>query len=159
MFKEGHHIITGEVDSGKSSHLQELFLSLKGERKISGWISLPFYEGSKKTGYDILFIRESVEEGPRRFIRTCEFDCATRWKRFFFDEQVFVDAVEKDFGRPDIFVIDEVGPLELFEQRGFWPIMETVYSKYKTTITVCRNTLLDDFQRRFDELNFFIVHT
>jgi len=155
---ENHHtLISDEVNTGKSSKLWELvkFFINQG-RNVSGWISLPYFENDIKTGYDIVFITMSKIQNKRKFIRKESFQGSAQWRSFFFDETVFVDSSKIEFGKPDIFVIDEVGPLELCDHMGFWPVLHNIYNN-RSTLTVVRRKCVDQFRKEFSEYEFNLL--
>lgn len=158
MVEQGHHIFTGEINSGKSTKLWDFYLDEKTNgSKISGWVSLPYFENGAKLGYDITFIIESRDLPKKPFIRTslrAGDNTGLRWRKFIFDEACFEEVRRLDFGRPDIFVIDEVGPLELEDHGGFWPFLNGIFSSNNCTITVVRNNMIDKFLDAFRDYNF-----
>lgn len=153
-----HTILSGPVNSGKSTRLWQDVKKWIGEgKKVSGWVCIRG-EGAgirgQAEGYDIVFITMSKIHEPQPFIRTTPFENSFAWRRFYFDQTVFDKAATIDFGRPDIFVIDEVGPLELEEKKGFWAGLPKIYKDCANTITVVRLALIDEFKGAFKEFNF-----
>lgn len=141
--KLGHIILTGERNSGKSIRLLSFYKEHKDKIKISGWISVPFVKNGAKIGYDIVFLNRSVLSKPQRFFRIKPFPLAKKWRNFYVDFSVF-ERAEKiaKTKKNDIFIIDEVGPLEIFEKKGYYPLLDKLYSANRTTITVVRSELV-----------------
>jgi len=135
--KKGHHIITGKIGSGKSSCALSLAKRLvKQGKKVSGWISI---KNMEEKGYDIIFIRSSRFSRPKRFIREAKFSGSLKWRRFWFSGDIFRQAgLIVSAKKGDIFIIDEVGPLELEYHKGFWRYLARIYKTYPTTVTVVR---------------------
>ncbi len=166
-----HTILIGPINSGKSTRLwTEVQKWIAEGKKVSGWISMPSSvdrrQSSAEKNYDIVFITMSKIHEPLPFIRTKPFKKSFAWKRFHFDQSIFDRVVETsgrtslhDFGKPDIFVIDEVGPLELEDKKGFWPVLKSVYEKYSRTTTVVREDCLDRFKQAFPENEYLVQST
>lgn len=159
MLKKGHNIISGDIGSGKSDRLLQAYLQLKKKgAKISGWITNAHVEDGKRSGYDIVFISDSVEAPPKRFIREHEFEGAFKWKRFWFDKAVFEEAsMLVDSSLPEILIVDEVGPLELADHKGFWDILPKIFNKFETTITVVRTSCKQSLMEQFKKIEFFVI--
>lgn len=117
---------------------------------------LPLTAGKE---YDIFFITMSKVHEPLPFIRTTPFKNSFAWRRFHFDQTIFDDVEKMDFGKPDIFVIDEVGPLELFDKKGFWNILPALYLKHANTVTIVRSELTRKFRCVFVEISFATDHS
>lgn len=128
-------------------------------KKVSGWVCRQLTVNSEqltaKKEYDIVFIVMSQIFEPRPFIRTTPFKNSFQWRRFYFNKDIFdtVGATSRSpllkFGKPDIFVIDEVGPLELEDRKGFWNVLPDIYSRHKETMTVVREGCVEKFKRSF----------
>lgn len=146
MFKEGHYILSGEVNSGKSTTVWKQYKIWSEEgRDVSGWISLPNIVKGEKAGYDIVILKGSAESVRQKFIRPYPFKDAFNWRQFWFDDSIFKLVSEMDFGDADVFVIDEIGPLELEDKLGFYNLLPKLYERYENTITVVRTTCLEAF--------------
>jgi len=145
---QGNYILTGPVDSGKSTALWQFFLSSL-DAKVSGWISLPFFEDGEKKGYDIVFIENSRPADRKLFIRK-------EGQGFRFNEEIFCEAIKYvEVGdKKGVFIIDEVGPIELVQKGGFWPFLNVIYSSYLATLTVVRDSCVADFKKAFSRHKF-----
>ncbi|MBF0105818.1 MAG: hypothetical protein HQM16_10885 [Deltaproteobacteria bacterium] len=155
MSDQGHFILSREINTGKSSELmQYVVCQINRGLKVSGWISPPFIKDNLKCGYDVVFFVLSRQLNAQRLIREIPFDRASRWRRFYLDRSVFYQARTLDFGTPDLFIIDEVGPLELVDHEGFWPALADIYKKQRRTVTVVRRSSVTGFKREFGTISF-----
>jgi nucleoside-triphosphatase THEP1 len=137
-------ILTGPVDSGKTTFLKRVIEELKRQKiKLDGFLS----EGLKdqeKIGYDLLdlgggksvpFIRKSGRQdwqriGPYFFIPE-----GLSWAK-----KIILRSREAD-----VLVVDEIGPLEL-SGRGLWDVLEKViFQRVQKFLFVLRREILEDF--------------
>lgn len=138
-----NYILSGKVNSGKSTALLRFVKACRRKNvHVAGWISSAFFKDCKKRGYDIKFISNSKVVKKMRLARDLQFKGGEKWKRFWFNPRAFKFAKKFIFKKCDIFVVDEIGPLELGSKKGFWPLLPKIYSKHKLTITVIRSNLL-----------------
>jgi len=143
---KGSIILSGERDSGKSTRLLNLFNKNKAKIKISGIITLPFIQKGVKIGYNALFLNRSRASKPVPFFRTRPFTGSTKWRRFFVDFGIFKKFGEiAEIRKSDLFLLDEVGPLELEEKKGFYPYLHEIYSNNRAVIAVVRPSLISGF--------------
>ncbi|MFH1654520.1 MAG: nucleoside-triphosphatase [Pseudomonadota bacterium] len=155
MFERGHYIITGDVNSGKSTLLFKQFkdCTQKGIQ-MAGWISPPVLEEGVKCGHDIHIIKDSQIILKSTLTRNTHFHGSTKWRDYWFDFKIFDKIKKIDFGSPRIFLIDEAGPLELEEKKGFWPLLPNIYDHHPSTITAVRKNILTLFQNAFHHIHF-----
>ena len=87
--------------------------------------------------------------------------------RFYFDEHAFAKArailLQAKVSRPDWLIIDEVGKLEILQERGFEPVVSDLVELYKSDpaqklLLVIRDSLLEDAIQRYDLNNASIIH-
>lgn len=136
-----HFILCDEINSGKSTFILDLCSDLINHGfSISGWITPPHLEGSVKTGHDIIFSDEGVMRSPIPFTRLEPFERSFQWRRYHFNENAFEMANHLDTGC-DLFVMDEIGPLELEEKNGFFEIMNRAIGSSDNTLIVIRDGL------------------
>jgi nucleoside-triphosphatase len=138
-------ILTGPVHSGKTSLLKKVVRELKGqEYRIDGFLSETVSEKGEIVGYNLLGLKE--EKSIPLIRRTGEKE----WQKvgsYFFIPQGLEEA-EKIILRgkeADIFVIDEVGPLEL-SGKGFWPALkQVVFQPLNSYVFIVRKNIIKDF--------------
>lgn len=138
-------ILTGPPQGGKTTHLRKIlsFLVNRGYN-LTGFITHGLMEEGIRTG----FVLETIPTGE------CIHLCGTtpspdtvRWRRFYFSNagiEVGIRALS-DNGphRPDLTIVDEVGPFEL--QGGVWaPYLDKiVFVNPRPLLLVIRETLVD----------------
>ena len=121
-------ILTGPVRSGKTTLLRRIVQELRNrDFRVGGFLSLSVLRGGKVSGYDLLVLTEG-RSFP--FLREKGGKIWERIGPFFFIPATLEKArglilQEKD---TDIFIVDEVGPLEL-EGKGLWPALNLVRSR------------------------------
>lgn len=165
MTNEKITIVTGNIDSGKTTFILTLYNELK---RGSGFVSKKRFVGEGKnldfTGYDLMNLNtgESVplaykagfippvwdevcRRGPYSFSR----------KGFKFGEEIierFCDEIGEgckiEIEKEPVF-IDEIGPLEL-NGLGFSQALRKILRSRKTLYIVVRSQILDDVIREFD---------
>ncbi len=131
-------IISGKINSGKSTACKDLVRRLQSSQKnIGGILSIPFWRHGEKKAYYALDI--STEEGT--LLATTEpVYPAYRYGRFFFPLSGFsfaksvlyaaADLSEmKKQNKKDILIIDEIGPLECLGQ-GFTPLLRDLMDRF-----------------------------
>ncbi len=141
-------IITGKINSGKSSRAKDFAGRLRAAGKITGGIiTLPFWRADKKSYYIIDLM---TGEG-RLFASEVPLSPSLKYRRFYFSTPAFTfaeDAAEGAFGADYLF-IDEPGPLEL-EGRGLAAIVTRCIELFSgTLVLVVREKILDEIVDRF----------
>jgi nucleoside-triphosphatase THEP1 len=154
-------ILSDEIDAGKSSYLMELRKRLisKGA-SVAGWITPAHMEDGKKTGHDFIALRGAIAEAPIPFTRTSPFAGSFAWRRFYFNRKAFERASVLADGIfrvpsplpvrqagesrvPIVFIMDEIGPLELEDQRGFILPFEHAITRGSVNVIVVRTSLCE----------------
>ena len=117
-------VLTGEIDSGKSTAVANLCRDLiaKGYT-LSGLITTAHMIDGRKVGHDCVFIKNNRLRDPVVYTRLSPFPRSSQWRRYHFNTDVFSDSgtLRTDC---DLFVIDEIGPLELEHREGFLLLLE-----------------------------------
>ena len=151
-------IITGNIDSGKTSHLKRL----SGDAGCWGILSVKVFSGNAHIGYDaaligspdtITLVREPEEND--------ETDGWFRYRRFDFNGNAFtrcnahlLAAFRTNTGnrRLGTCIVDEAGPLEM-EGRGFFPALSRIIPAYDAAADLLyisvRPSLVEEVQGRF----------
>jgi hypothetical protein len=97
---------------------------MKGKNNIKGILSVK----NDSNGYDALLIDGKSISEPISFIHRIGWGNGI-FNNFSFDEEVFglVDSmVDNDF---DIFILDEVGQLEITHHKGFYNTLNKLFDK------------------------------
>jgi len=116
------HLLSGPVDSGKTSLLFRLLSNLGELRpRVDGFLTPKVYEGDQFIGYDLLDLKAG-ELSP--FIRVTHSAEKASVGRFYFLPEGLEKAVRLILQHQllDYLIVDEVGPLEL-GGRGLWPAL------------------------------------
>lgn len=140
-----HFILTGEIDSGKSAFVGKLVRRLAHDGyAVSGWTTPAHMEQGSKIGHDFVAISQSESKPPIIFTRPDPFEQSFPWRRFHFNKLAFSQSQEI---KPcsDLFVMDEIGPLELEEEMGFAPAARHALETAPHTLTVVRMGLVERF--------------
>jgi nucleoside-triphosphatase THEP1 len=126
------YIVTGNIEAGKTSTILEIVSKLKMENiKVEGIVTTRILENEITAGYDVLNIstREKV-----RFLRTFGDDIQQRiGKYFIYDEGLKLGENSLNNSNTKLFVIDEIGKLEL-EEKGWHKLLLQVISHSKSNL-------------------------
>lgn len=142
-----HIVVTGNIGVGKSTVCRKVIDICRGTGYTCGGV-LTF----KDAAGDIVL--EDVASGTRMTLASCrpEFTGLQVGKYYFSPDGIASGnkILEEQSGSP-VFVIDEIGPLEL-ELKGFTGAVNLI-NKKKTgcCITVIRQSLLSSFLMLFEE--------
>ena len=138
-------ILTGPVDSGKTTFLKRVIAELKKQKiKMDGFLSEAIVKDQEKIGYDL------VDLGDGKSVPFIRKSGRQDWQRigpyFFIPEglsrakQIILRSREAE-----ILVVDEIGPLELSGQ-GLWDVLEQViFQRFQKYLFVLRKGILQDF--------------
>ena len=138
-------ILTGSVDSGKTTLLKKVTQELKNQKfKIDGFLSEAIIKNQEKIGYDLLELK-SAKSIP--FIRRSGLQDWQRIGPFFFIPEglSWAKKIILRSREAEILVVDEIGPLEL-SGKGLWPVLEEViFHRVQKFLFVLRRNILKDF--------------
>lgn len=141
-------VLTGPVHSGKTTLCRHVVTELKKHRiRVGGFLSLAVQKEERRIGYDLWDIEKATS---RPFIRETGEDHWERIGRYFFIPEALKTAREmiKCIPKAGLFIVDEVGPLEL-SGRGFWPALEeAVASPEPNFLLVARASVLKELIKR-----------
>lgn len=135
-------IITGSVNSGKTTELIKLVEELKlKNQKVAGFISHSIFEQGEKIGYSI----EDI--ATKEFFHLAQNKPSSIFQlkqgRFYFNEDLFTMLNNRleSFLHYSYIVIDEIGPLEL-RKKGFYNGLIFLLNHYdKNLVLVTRKKL------------------
>ena len=141
-------ILTGQVQSGKTTLLCEITLEL--EQKgigVGGYLNLSVYEKGQLIGYDLYDLKKKTKHS---FLRK---QGQRNWEKIgpysFFPETL--QQAKRTVLRTntvDICFIDEIGPYEL-EGKGLWPELGVLLKQPSPRLFLTvRENLLDAFLER-----------
>lgn len=145
-------LLTGQIQSGKTNLCLAVAEAARQERlQLGGLISPAVFKGGEKTAIDVLDLKTSNRKrlADLKDNQTSELE-TIRWS--FLPEAVewgnraLLKAVPCD-----LLMIDELGPLEFYQERGWvnaFPILEG--GKYQAALVVVRPSLLEEATRRWN---------
>lgn len=152
-----HLILCDAVDSGKSTAVLALAMRLIAEgRSVAGFVTPPFRLGGRKAGHDFVAIEGSRASPPIPFTREEAFEGSFFWRRYHFSRAAFQSAARIPLDA-ELFLLDEIGPLELEEGRGFAAIARIAYRDCPGTLTVVRSGLEEALRSLAPETPFMPV--
>ena len=155
-------IVTGISGVGKTTHLLKLIEKLAISGLSPSGIMTPaiFNEAGGKVGFFALDVATGKKWELGRSDRTLD---GPSYGPFSFSERGFVKAnkILKQVltkGTKDL-ILDEIGPLELEKGYGFLPILPYInnFSSNRNVYLVIRQSLIDDFIRRFIPKTEYII--
>ncbi|HMN17368.1 MAG TPA: nucleoside-triphosphatase [Ignavibacteriaceae bacterium] len=138
-------LITGEVNSGKSSLVEKIISFLKkNEKSIDGFYSKGIFDGNKKIGYNIV----ELKSGKLTQIASATTNKKFQMKqgKYFFNPEVFEDFNKINLRsiETDVFIVDEIGYLEL-KGKGFYPFVYKLIKHYegKIILSIRKSILIE----------------
>ena len=154
-------ILTGQVQSGKTTLLQKITSELKRKDiSVGGFLNPSVHEKGQVTGYDLFDLRE---ETKHPFLRK---KGQADWEQigpYFFVPDTLKQArsIIRHVKRTDICFVDEIGPYEL-EGKGLWPELEAILEHpipglFLTVRTKLLDILLDRLGKKVDKI-FYITN-
>lgn len=144
--RSGCIIITGDVNSGKTSLASKLVDFLKDKYKIGGFLARSHFENGQKKSYFV----ENITNGNNLLLASLDnFGDTFVFGRFYFSQKTFKEISgyydENILKNIQIFVLDEVGPLEI-RGDGWFELINRLIKKWDgVVIFVVRKNLLEKF--------------
>ena len=145
-------LVSGSVEGGKTSYLSALADLLKSKELTVGGFLCPgtFEQGERST-----FVLKNIQDG--RQVPMAAFRKNEGWipyRRFYFNPEAFRQGKEWISlclsGKPQVVIIDEVGPMEM-EDSGWWEVLDTLkYSGVPLQLWSVRERLLDEVGKRWN---------
>jgi molybdopterin synthase sulfur carrier subunit len=148
------HILTGPVDSGKTTFLRHVLTSRGAPpRRACGYLSLRVLADGETEGYDLL---DLADGDVRPFLRRTGEPAWPRVGPFFLVPETLVVAerIIRECPPDGLLVVDEIGPLEL-AGGGVWTALSAriMDGAGRDIILVIREGLVEAFQGRFKGLS------
>lgn len=131
-------ILTGKINSGKTSVLSKWVIDWHQKQlKIEGVLSETVIKGGNKIGYNAVDIN-SGEIYP--LVNIKPFFVETDWQlgKFYFNVKNYLKLTDKFKCevKADLFVIDEIGPLEIYEQKGYFELLKFFIQKKTVSLLI-----------------------
>lgn len=140
-----HLILCDKINSGKSTFMMGLVQRLiTGGAKISGWVTPPHIKDGKKAGHDFVLFKNGEIAPPIPFTREEPFENSFQWARFHFNKIAFEQAAKLSTNS-DLFIMDEIGPLELIDNKGFADTACAALTQCPNTLTIVRCEMKEKF--------------
>lgn len=142
-------LLTGKSDIGKTRYCQELVkVAKKSDRNCAGILSLKLVDEGETIGYEAMDIRT----GEKRILADRSSKSKIVLGDWFFNPQTLAwgNGILAATQSCDLFVIDELGPLELERDEGWmqaFPVLEK--GEFFFAMVVVRPSLLDKICQRF----------
>ncbi len=139
-------ILTGKIQSGKSTLAMKLAIYLKQKgKRVSGVIAKGLWKNNLRHGFDLLDLFTNSQTPLARRKEIADIQGVTRFK--FFDSGLEFGARALDYKKchnSEIIFVDEIGKLEL--AGGGWASLLKPLLSIKTAvhIWIVRENLIDD---------------
>ncbi|MCK4641287.1 MAG: hypothetical protein KAU06_08115, partial [Candidatus Marinimicrobia bacterium] len=145
------NIITGNVNQGKTRYMRSLYEKRGGD----GFICAKVFDKNNFQGYDLVRLRtgKSTPFVRKNDAIPGDWDEMYRFGIFSFSgyaftvaDRIIAEIIED--GTEPIF-IDEVGPLEIVEQKGFYKLLKRVLKLNREVYISIRNELVNELIKEF----------
>jgi nucleoside-triphosphatase THEP1 len=153
-------IITGERGAGKTTVCQALVEMAKQQSlRVEGVISPVIFSNGVKTGIQV----ENAATGERRMLACLNGDnsqCELQTSHWAFDPDATLwgSQILEHSGDCDMLIVDELGPLELEQQRGWVEGISALNRmKYRMGVVVIRPELIEKAKKLWPDAEVFTV--
>ncbi|MCK5076045.1 MAG: hypothetical protein KAR38_06695 [Calditrichia bacterium] len=149
-------ILTGKINSGKTSVLSKWVIDWHQKQlKIEGVLSETVIKGGNKIGYNAVDIN-SGEIYPLVNIKS--FFQETDWQlgKYYFNTKNYLKLIDKfKYGlKADLYAIDEIGPLEIYEHKGYFELLKIfIQEKTASLLIVVRKECVNDVVKLLDTIS------
>jgi nucleoside-triphosphatase THEP1 len=144
-------LVTGDIKVGKTTVVGQVVTSARARGYVCAGLWAPAHVvDGRKTGIEAM----DLSSGERHLLaRAATGEAGERVGRYIFDPAVIAWAngvlAEAVAARPDLLVIDEIGPLELERGGGLAPALESLAAgRVPRALVVARTWLLDALRAR-----------
>lgn len=145
-------LVTGSVEGGKTSYLSALVDLLKEKGvNVGGFLCPGTFEQGQRSEFEL----KNIENGKQvSMAATRESEGWIPYRRFYFHPEAFRQGKEWISsclqGKPQVVVIDEVGPMEL-EDSGWSEVLEILQNAKKPVqLWSVRERLLEEVGKRWN---------
>ena len=144
-------LLTGEIQSGKTSLCQEVITAARAAGiQLGGLVSPGVFQAGKKTAIDVLDIRSGEKARLAEMAGSSSAGISTRRWAFNAEAVAWGNQVLKTAVPCELLVIDELGPLEFIQGNGWMAGFEAVASgEYRAALLVIRPSLLEQALNRW----------
>jgi nucleoside-triphosphatase THEP1 len=138
-------ILTGGKNAGKTTTLLAWIDVWRAQGfALSGVFTRTCFDGDRHIGYDVVEIASGI---VHPVIRREPFARSLKQGEFHFDEDGFraINVALMEAPSPDLFILDEIGPLELNQHTGFFPTLNCFLGRELPLLLVTRESYLSEF--------------
>jgi molybdopterin-guanine dinucleotide biosynthesis protein A len=142
-------LVTGQVNSGKTTHLEKLIATEKAKGlAVSGIIARGVFKNNQKIGYDVV---DLVSGSSLPLARTGEFEGDFKLGKFAFSSKAFTFAEKAllDYVPGGVVFLDEAGPLELGGKGYADCIRILLEANIQSLYIVVREDILEEFKKMY----------
>jgi len=154
-------LITGTINQGKTRRIQALY---HRDKKGDGFVCTKRLRNSRMPEYDILRLKTG-EQHPFAYDRQhlpAEWVAGDNWGRFSFSAEglAFAEQVITNIIREKIqpVYIDEIGPLEIIEGRGFNQLFKRVIRLNRDVFATVRSEFKNALIRKYGITDYDEIH-
>lgn len=138
------HILTGQRGSGKTTWCQDLVAAAQSRGlSVGGTLSPAVIAEGQKVGIDLVILPDAQR---RQLAKVRSQPLADTWSHHWqMDEDVlnWANAHLAQLTRPEVFIVDELGPLEFNAGRGLQAAFSLLDGRhYERAVVVIRSELL-----------------
>ncbi len=153
-------LIIGHIDQGKTSRMLALYQETK---KGDGFICKKHYRNGRLPDYDVVWLKTGDAQ-PLAYDKqhlTEDWDERYCFGRFSFAEKglVFAEQIIAEIirNKTETIFIDEIGPLEIIEGRGFCDLFKQVLLLNREVFITVRSEFKDDLVRKFNIRDYQVI--
>lgn len=140
-------IISDDINVGKSTWCYAWVKEqIEKGTIVNGWVTLPVFENNEKIGHDFYPIINSEFRSPIKFSRLNKFSNSFKFGKFFLSNDVFKKVIY-EIPLKGLFVVDEIGMLEVKEKGGFYPLIDNILSKTENQLFIVQKRAVEDLKR------------
>jgi nucleoside-triphosphatase THEP1 len=148
-------LLTGASGAGKTAYCQQLLLLARNaDLAPAGLISPAVFAAGVKTGIDLMDVasgeRRRLAERRQRSSEVADSTLVTENWRFDPGVLAWGNRILEEIGYTQLFILDELGPLELLENRGLVAGLSIIDQvRFRHACVVIRPALLPTAQERW----------
>ncbi len=151
-------VITGEIGQGKTSYTLKLVKMLKEKGyQVAGFLAIGIHENGKRTGFDLLDIRNS---GQFELCRDTPHENRIQSGHYYFNRAALAEGNElialNNLEEIQLVIIDEIGPMEMNDQGWAKSIARLCQFSQLTQLWVVRRSLVEKAARKWNTGNVFV---
>jgi nucleoside-triphosphatase THEP1 len=152
-------IVTGDMDSGKTTRIYSLF---EQNKHGDGFIQLKTMQENKVHHYDVLFLKNNIKKtiAYHQSFYEEQFKIPIYLGPYLFDQEIFNEIytlidmmIEKNITP---IYLDEIGMLEI-NQKGYAPVLRKLIEKDIDIIIAVKESLIFKVVHTFDIKKYEII--